>query len=87
MYGFLINTTLILELMTKCRVREHRYEDYARACRRFAQQAKSSQEKDLLVRMAEAWLRLAERAGGLQNPDGDSRNRSHCKRHNYSSSF
>ena len=49
----------------------HRCEDYARACLSFAQQAKSSQEKDLLVRMAEAWLRLAERAGGLQNSDGD----------------
>jgi hypothetical protein len=47
-----------------------RYEHYARECLRLAQHAKSSQEKDLLVQMAEAWLRLAE-ASSLEKPDAD----------------
>jgi hypothetical protein len=48
-----------------------RYDDYARECLRLAQQAKSSHEKDLLVQMAEARRRLAERVGNSQKPDGD----------------
>ena len=48
-----------------------RYDDYARECLRLAQQAKSSHGKDLLVQMAEARRRLAERVGNSQKPDGD----------------
>jgi hypothetical protein len=51
--------------------KSQRYDHYARECLRLAQHAKSSQEKDLLVQMAEAWLRLAERARSPREPDED----------------
>jgi hypothetical protein len=48
-----------------------RYRHYASECLRLAQLAPTSQEKDLLLQMAEAWRRLAEQAESSRKPDPD----------------
>ena len=45
-----------------------RYRHYASECLRLAQLAPTSQEKDLLLQMAEAWRRLAEQAESARKP-------------------
>ena len=44
---------------------------YASECLRLAQQARASQEKDLLLQMAETWRKLAERTETLWKPSPD----------------
>jgi hypothetical protein len=46
-----------------------RYHRYASECIRLAQQAKTSQEKNLLLQMAQTWRRLAERVESLHKPE------------------
>ena len=48
-----------------------RYRHYASECLRLAQLAPSSQNKDLLLQMAETWRRLAEQAESSRKPDPD----------------
>jgi hypothetical protein len=48
-----------------------RYRHYASECFRLAQLAPTSQEKDLLLQMAETWRRLAEQAKNSRKPDPD----------------
>jgi hypothetical protein len=48
-----------------------RYRHYASECFRLAQLAPTSQEKDLLLQMAETWRRLAEQAESSRTPDPD----------------
>jgi hypothetical protein len=44
-----------------------RYREFAAECVRVAQQSSNPDEKALLLEMAEAWRRLAERAGKAEN--------------------
>jgi hypothetical protein len=48
-----------------------RYRRYASECLRLAQLAPTSQNKDLLLQMAETWRRLAEQAESSRKPDPD----------------
>jgi hypothetical protein len=52
--------------------RAEKYRHYAAECIRLAQASYHPPEKQLLVRMAEAWRRLAEHAeSGGDEPDGN----------------
>jgi hypothetical protein len=42
------------------------YREFAAECRRLAQKAKTEQQREILLEMAQAWLRLAEEAGRKQ---------------------
>ena len=50
------------------------YRHYAAECIRLAQQSQYPPEKDSLLRMAEAWRRLAQHAesASKRNPNGDA---------------
>jgi hypothetical protein len=49
------------------------YRHYAAECIRLAQQSHDISEKDTLLRMAEVWRRLAERAESLSERDPDAK--------------
>jgi len=51
------------------------YRHYAAECIRLAQQSQYPPEKDMLLRMASTWRRLAERAEseGDENDEGDGK--------------
>jgi hypothetical protein len=49
-----------------------RYRHYAAECVRLARRTADTAERDVLLRMAETWRRLAERAEKLDSPaDGN----------------
>jgi hypothetical protein len=48
-----------------------RYRHYASECLRLAQLAPTSQNKDLLLQMAETWRRLAEQGESMREPGTD----------------
>jgi hypothetical protein len=45
----------------------NRYREFAAECVRVARQSSDPDDKALLLEMAEAWRRLAERAGKAEN--------------------
>ena len=45
------------------------YRRHASECVRLAQQAENANDKALLLRMAETWLRLAQQAESREKPD------------------
>lgn len=52
--------------------RADRYRYYADECRRIAEHINTPAEKSLILRMAETWLRLAERAEARDSQLGPS---------------
>ena len=52
-------------------VQSERYNQYASECLRLAGKASSAHEKNLLLQMAEAWRRLAERATPCEESRSD----------------
>jgi hypothetical protein len=49
-----------------------RYREFAAECVRAAQQATNADDKASLLEMAEAWLRLAQRAGKSDDKGDDN---------------